>query len=72
MPDQANPNGNAIYGQELMTAEERNQYRDQLQLIGEDEEKRNRFIAEHQEKMQLRAQSQGVDLGNGNHKDGSD
>jgi hypothetical protein len=65
VPDQANPNDNAIYGHELMSVEERNQYREQLQLIGEDPEKRTRFIAEHQEKMQLRAEAQGIDVGDG-------
>lgn len=72
MPDQANPNDNAIYGHELMSVEERNQYREQLQLIGQDAEKRNRFIAEHQEKMRLRAEAQGANLGNGSPKEGTD
>lgn len=72
VPDQAGPNDDAIYGNQLMSAEERNQYREQLQLIGDDPEKRTRFIAEHREKMQLRAQAQGVDLGNGKQRDGTD
>jgi hypothetical protein len=72
VPGQANPNDNTIYGHELMSVEERNQYREQMQLIGQDTEERTRFIAEHQEKMQLRAEAQGANLGNGNQKEGSD
>ena len=72
VPDQANPSDNAIYGHQLMSVEERNQYREQLQLIGQDTEKRNRFIAEHRDKMQLRAEAQGVNLGNGKQKEGAD
>ena len=72
MPDQAGPDDEKIYGHELMSTEERNQYREQLRLVGEDPEKRTRFIAEHQEKMQLRAEAQGVDLGSGRQKEGTD
>ena len=70
--DPASMDDSAIYGHELMSVEERNQYREQLRLVGEDPEKRTRFIAEHQEKMQLRAKAQGVDLGSGNQDDGTD
>lgn len=56
------PPGKDIYGGGLMSVEERNRYREQLRLIGEDEQKRTRFMADHKEQMQKRAQAQGLDL----------
>lgn len=54
------PPGKDIYGGALMSVEERNRYREELKLIGRDSEKRTRFVADHKEKMQLRAKAQGV------------
>ena len=61
-PDSANFGGEGIYGNELMSAQERNQYREQLRLLESDPEERTRFQAQHQEKMQMRAKAQGVNL----------
>jgi len=63
-PDTAKQAENKIYGQELMSEQERNQYRHQLRLIGEDSEKRTEFMAQHREEMQKRARLEGVDLDN--------
>ncbi len=65
-PDTAKQARQKIYGQELMSAQERNQYREQLRLIGPDPEKRTEFLAQHRDKMQKRAKLKGVDLDNGN------
>ncbi len=56
-------NGNGIYGGELMTEQERNQYREQLRLTESDPKARNQFLAQHREKMQKRAMEQGKQLG---------
>lgn len=56
------PPGKDIYGGGLMSVEERNRYREQLRLIGKDEEKRTRFMADHKQKMQRRANSLGIDI----------
>lgn len=53
-----------IYGEQLMSEQERNQYREQLRLIGQDSEKRTQFLAQHKEEMQTRAKARGVDLDN--------
>ena len=53
------PPGKDIYGGALMSVEERNTYREQLRLIGKDPEKRTQFMADHKEKMQVRAKAQG-------------
>lgn len=50
---------NDIYGSELMTAQERNQYRQRLQEA-DSEAGRNRVEEQHQEQMQKRAENQGV------------
>ena len=55
-------NGDGIYGGELMSVEERNQYREQLRLTESDPEAQTRFKAQHQEEMQRRAKAQGVTL----------
>ena len=52
-----------IYGGELMSVEERNQYREQLRLTESDPEARTQFMAQHEEQMQARAKEQGVELG---------
>lgn len=50
-----------IYGNQLMSAEERAQYRDRLQKAENDREWA-RIRAEHQQEIQARARAQGVDL----------
>ena len=55
-----------IYGEELMTAQERNQYQERLQVMKTDEE-RKAFNKEHKKQMQERAKQQGKSL----NKDGS-
>jgi hypothetical protein len=52
--------GKGIYGGNLMTVEERNQYREQLGKLQQDQE-RNEFEARHREQMQLRAKDRGVE-----------
>ena len=51
--------GNGIYGGNLMTVEERNQYREQLGGL-KTEQERTQFQAQHREQMQLRAKEKGV------------
>ena len=48
-----------IYGKELMTVQERNQYREQMRLVESDPENKTRFLAQHREQMQARAKAQG-------------
>lgn len=61
-PD-GNGNGNQqIYGSELMSVEERNQYREQLRLAESDPEAKTRLMEQHREKMQIRAKEQGVEI----------
>ena len=50
-----------IYGNGLMSAEEKKQYRNQLMQM-ETVQAREQFQAQHEEKMQSRAQKQGKDL----------
>ena len=59
-PDNAGLGGNGIYGGEMMSEQERNQYREQLRLTESDPKAREKFLAQHQEKMQARAKAQGV------------
>jgi hypothetical protein len=58
-PDTASVSDNDIYGHEYMSVQERNQYREQLQLVESDPEKKTRFEAQHREQMQARAKAQG-------------
>lgn len=62
VPDSAKLGEKKIYGGELMSVEERNQYREQLRLTESDPKARTKFMAEHQEKMQARAKEQGVEI----------
>lgn len=55
------PPGRGIYGGAVMSVEERNQYREQLQMIASDKEKLQ-FMAQHREEMQVRAKLKGIDL----------
>jgi len=55
------PGQGPIYGGELMTVQERNQYREQLRYIDSDEE-REEFQARHQEQMNLRAKALELDI----------
>jgi len=61
-PDNAQNGNQGIYGGELMNAQERNQYREQLRLTESDPKARSQFMKQHQEKMQLRAKEKGVNL----------
>ena len=54
--------GDGIYGGELMSVQERNQYREQLRLTDSDPEAQTKLKAQHQEKMQARAKTMGVDI----------
>ncbi|MGI9235278.1 MAG: hypothetical protein ACR2RD_16725 [Woeseiaceae bacterium] len=62
VPGNAKLGEKGIYGDALMSAEERNQYREQLRLTDSDPEARTQFKAQHQEKMQARAKAQGVEI----------
>jgi len=61
-PDNAQNGNQGIYGGELMNAQERNQYREQLRITESDPKARSQFMKQHQEKMQLRAKEKGVNL----------
>ena len=58
-PNSAQTTGKGIYGGNLMTLEERNQYREQLGRLQTDQE-RNEYKSRHSEQMQLRAKERGV------------
>ncbi len=62
-PDNAGFGEHEIYGGEMMSVEERNQYREQLRLTESDPKARTEFMAQHQEKMQARAKVEGKKLG---------
>ena len=59
VPDAGNGPDSDIYGHEMMTVQERNQYREQLRLVESDPEQKTRFLAQHREQMQARAKAQG-------------
>lgn len=61
VPDFAKLGDQDIYGSELMNAEERNQYRQQLQTASSRDE-RAQIEARHRQEVQLRAREQGVDI----------
>lgn len=63
VPDNAKLGENGIYGGELMSVEERSQYREKLRLTESDPKARSQFMAQHEEKMETRAKLQGVQLG---------
>jgi hypothetical protein len=52
--------GEGVYGGNLMTVQERNQYRAELGALKTDEE-RLEYKARHREKMELRAKERGID-----------
>ena len=53
--------GQGIYGGNLMTEQERNQYRNRLGSL-ETEQERNAFMAQHQEAMQKRSKERNVPI----------
>ncbi len=55
------PGQGPIYGGELMTVQERNEYREQLRQMQSDEE-REAFQARHHEQMNLRAKALELDI----------
>lgn len=61
-PDDVPQEAQGIYGGELMTTQEKNQYREQLRLTESDPEARNQFMAQHREEMQKRAKEQGKEI----------
>ena len=64
-PGTGNGPDSDIYGHELMTVQERNQYREQLRLVESDPEQKTRFLAQHREQMQTRAKAQGAVIDDG-------
>ena len=63
VPATGNGPDSDIYGHEMMTVQERNQYREQLRLVESDPEAKNRFMMQHQQQMQARAKApQGLEL----------
>jgi hypothetical protein len=64
-PGTASGGDTDIYGHELMTVQERNRYREQLQLVESDPEQKTRFLSQHREQMQARANAQGVIIDDG-------
>jgi hypothetical protein len=69
VPGTGNGPDSDIYGHELMSVQERNQYREQLQLVGSDPEQKTRFLAQHREQMQVRAKAQGVVIDEGGERE---
>ena len=65
VPGTGNGPDSDIYGHELMSVQERNQYREQLRLVESDPEKKTRFEAQHREQMQTRAKAQGFVIDDG-------
>lgn len=61
-PEHAKFGESEIYGQELMSVQERNQYREQLRLTESDPKAQTKFKAQHAEKMRTRAKEKGVAL----------
>ncbi len=61
-PDNAQLGKKGIYGGELMSVEEHNQYREQLRLTENDPQAQTKLMAEHKEQMQQRARTKGVEL----------
>jgi len=61
-PDDVQNGNSGIYGDELMNAQERKQYREQLRLKESDPKARSQFMKQHQEKMQKRAKEKGAKL----------
>ena len=61
-PDEAGNGKQEIYGSELMSVEERNQFREQLRLAESDPEAKTRLMKQHKEQMQIRAKEQGVKI----------
>ena len=55
------PGQGTVYGGELMTVQERNQYREKLRHM-ESEEERKKFQAQHREQMDLRAKALELDI----------
>jgi GTPase involved in cell partitioning and DNA repair len=55
------PGQGPVYGGELMTVQERNQYREQLRNM-DSEEEREKLRAQHREQMQLRAKALELDI----------
>lgn len=69
VPGTGNGPDSDIYGHEMMTAQERNRYREQLRLVESNPEEKTRFLAQHQEQMQVRARAQGVVIDDGRDKE---
>jgi len=69
VPGTGNGPDSDIYGHELMSVQERNQYREQLRLVGSDPEQKTRFLAQHREQMQVRAKAQGVVIDEGGERE---
>jgi hypothetical protein len=61
-PDEAGNGNLEIYGSELMSVEERNQYREQLRLAESNPEAKAKLMEQHREQMQIRAKEQGVKI----------
>ena len=61
-PDEAGNGNQKIYGSELMSVEERNQFREQLRLAESDPEAKAKLMEQHREQMQIRAKEQGVKI----------
>jgi hypothetical protein len=61
-PADAGQGQKGIYGSQLMSVEERNEFQEQLRLTENNPEARTRLMAEHREKMQQRAKAKGVGI----------
>ena len=71
-PEHAKFGDSEIYGQELMSVQERNQYREQLRLTDSNPEAQAKLKAQHAEKMRTRAKEKGVTLNEPAETDGDE
>ena len=65
VPGTGNGPDSDIYGHEMMSVQERNRYREQLQLVQSDPEQKGQFLAQHRQQVQARAKAQGVVIDEG-------
>lgn len=63
VPDSAVQGGKGIYGEQLMSQAEKDQYRKRIQSA-KSEQEREKIAAQHRKEMQIRAKDMNVDLDN--------
>ena len=71
VPDSAVQGGKGIYGEQLMSQAEKDQYRNRIQNA-KTEQEREKIAAGHRNEMQARAKKMNVDLDNTGERKGTD